>query len=546
MAFDPMTGEPIEEKQENGLQFDPMTGEPIGQPMTVEQPMGGFDPMTGEPIGQPTAVEQPMGGFDPMTGEPIGQPTAAEQPMGGFDPMTGDPIGQEAAQVNVSTNKAMIGKNNKLPIIIGAIAGVAVVIVFVFVILFSGVFAGKAGKVTTAINNTFKKKPHFVETLEPLNVIGKDKYTIAISGEIDDIQMNGEVRISNKEKQVSATLDYEDYPKVEALASLDANTLKVEIPAISKNVFVYNYKKNNTGYLTEMLSDDEINAINAVLESTAGGNEIPEEIYNDLQEVISKEFKALKFTNAEKEEYTVDDKDVTCKGYMVAITADNVINVIDGIEEVVNNNLESLIDSEMIDVEELATEFEDIRGEAEYMEDIEVTFYIYKNMLAAVKVYSEDMDDEVELCFEGGDYRAQNMTLKMDSYRIQLKGEDSGSKEEFTLKARYGSESEEIGSLEYNYENGKFSFDIDGENVSGRLTKEGSSVILKINEINTYYESLSPDIEIAFTEGAKMQKFSGKEFDFGNADEDDFMDLAEDIQDEMQDSDLYYLFEDLF
>ncbi|MBQ6787669.1 MAG: hypothetical protein IJO85_08105 [Lachnospiraceae bacterium] len=546
MAFDPMTGEPIEEKQENGLQFDPMTGEPIGQPMTVEQPMGGFDPMTGEPIGQPTAVEQPMGGFDPMTGEPIGQPTAAEQPMGGFDPMTGEPIGQEAAQVNVSTNKAMIGKNNKLPIIIGAIAGVAVVIVFVFVILFSGVFAGKAGKVTTAINNTFKKKPHFVETLEPLNVIGKDKYTIAISGEIDDIQMNGEVRISNKEKQVSATLDYEDYPKVEALASLDANTLKVEIPAISKNVFVYNYKKNNTGYLTEMLSDDEINAINAVLESTAGGNEIPEEIYNDLQEVISKEFKALKFTNAEKEEYTVDDKDVTCKGYMVAITADNVINVIDGIEEVVNNNLESLIDSEMIDVEELATEFEDIRGEAEYMEDIEVTFYIYKNMLAAVKVYSEDMDDEVELCFEGGDYRAQNMTLKMDSYRIQLKGEDSGSKEEFTLKARYGSESEEIGSLEYNYENGKFSFDIDGENVSGRLTKEGSSVILKINEINTYYESLSPDIEIAFTEGAKMQKFSGKEFDFGNADEDDFMDLAEDIQDEMQDSDLYYLFEDLF
>ena len=546
MAFDPMTGEPIEEKQENGLQFDPMTGEPIGQPMTVEQPMGGFDPMTGEPIGQPTAVEQPMGGFDPLTGEPIGQPTAAEQPMGGFDPMTGEPIGQEAAQVNVSTNKAMIGKNNKLPIIIGAIAGVAVVIVFVFVILFSGVFAGKAGKVTTAINNTFKKKPHFVETLEPLNVIGKDKYTIAISGEIDDIQMNGEVRISNKEKQVSATLDYEDYPKVEALASLDANTLKVEIPAISKNVFVYNYKKNNTGYLTEMLSDDEINAINAVLESTAGGNEIPEEIYNDLQEVISKEFKALKFTNAEKEEYTVDDKDVTCKGYMVAITADNVINVIDGIEEVVNNNLESLIDSEMIDVEELATEFEDIRGEAEYMEDIEVTFYIYKNMLAAVKVYSEDMDDEVELCFEGGDYRAQNMTLKMDSYRIQLKGEDSGSKEEFTLKARYGSESEEIGSLEYNYENGKFSFDIDGENVSGRLTKEGSSVILKINEINTYYESLSPDIEIAFTEGAKMQKFSGKEFDFGNADEDDFMDLAEDIQDEMQDSDLYYLFEDLF
>ena len=47
MQFDPMTGEPIEEQQnEENMQFDPMTGEPIGQAAKEEQPAGGFDPMT--------------------------------------------------------------------------------------------------------------------------------------------------------------------------------------------------------------------------------------------------------------------------------------------------------------------------------------------------------------------------------------------------------------------------------------------------------------------------------------------------------------------
>ena len=47
MQFDPMTGEPIEEQQnEENVQFDPMTGEPISQTAQEEQPTGGFDPMT--------------------------------------------------------------------------------------------------------------------------------------------------------------------------------------------------------------------------------------------------------------------------------------------------------------------------------------------------------------------------------------------------------------------------------------------------------------------------------------------------------------------
>lgn len=40
-------------------------------------------------------------------------------------------------------------------------------------------------------------------------------------------------------------------------------------------------------------------------------------------------------------------------------------------------------------------------------------------------------------------------------------------------------------------------------------------------------------MDFAITRGAKLQKFTGDEFDIGNADEDDLYDLLDDIYDEI-------------
>ena len=165
----------------------------------------------------------------------------------------------------------------------------------------------------------------------------------------------------------------------------------------------------------------------------------------------------------------------------------------------------------------LESELSYLEDELDNMEDVVISFYIYKNQLAAIVVEDEDFDDDIELCFEGGDYRLQNITLKSGSYRIVLDGSD-------------GRDTYDIASFEYNYESGKFKITVDGDSFSGKLYKEGKTLNLSINGV---YDYDIPDMDFAITRGAKLQKFTGDEFDIGNADEDDLYDLLDDIYDEI-------------
>ena len=48
---------------------------------------------------------------------------------------------------------------------------------------------------------------------------------------------------------------------------------------------------------------------------------------------------------------------------------------------------------------------------------------------------------------------------------------------------------------------------------------------------------------VTFTDGAKKASFSGEEFNVGTADEDDFYDLIEELEDTLEDfEELYYYF----
>lgn len=533
MQFDPMTGEPIEENQttqeEETTQKEETTQE--------EQPTGGFDPMTGEPIGQPVQEEetaqeeQQIGGFDPMTGEPIGQP-AQDQPAGGFDPMTGQPIGQP-----VQENKP----KSKLPIIIGSVVGaVVIVLLLVFSGIKSGLFLGKSGKVLLATSNTLKHMPHFVETLEPMIGLVEDEFTVEFNTKVEGVEIGGSFINSTKQKQVTAKVEYAG-ESIEGLAGIDSDSVKVQVPDLSKKVFVYNYKKDNTGYIVDMIGDEYIDLINSTLEQIVStGKSSTDKIEKDVADVVLKELKSLKFKSTAKEEFTVNEKDVMCKGYQTTITGENIWNIINGSYQAVLDNYKSVADA----LDEYGTyeygiddysaylesELSYLEDELDNMEDVVISFYIYKNQLAAIVVEDEDFNDDIELCFEGGDYRLQNITLKSGSYRIVLDGSDDGTKEKFKVREKDGRDTYDIASFEYNYESGKFKITVDGDSLSGKLYKEGKTLNLSINGV---YDYDIPDMDFAITRGAKLQKFTGDEFDIGNADEDDLYDLLDDIYDEI-------------
>ncbi len=549
MAFDPMTGKPIESNDNGDMEFDPMTGELIKKQSEPTPETGGFDPMTGQPIGQPqqSAPVQETGGFDPMTGKPLGQPqqSAPVQPTGGFDPMTGQPV------QGASNNSK--GKKNikiKMPVIIGGVAAVLAV-VLVIAAVSSGLFLGKAGKVMMATANTFKDRPHFVEVFDSTySIIGQNKYTIALSGDMDGVKLDGEFRNGGKEKQLSVQLK-QSGSKIDMMAGIDSKNAKFQVPQLSNYVFVYDYNKISTGYISDEVDEDTLTQINTMLESLVDQTDV-KKFYSDVFKIFTSELKSVSFVNAEKEEFTIDDKDVDCKGYTAVITSSNMIHIVDKMEKLINDEYASLIQTTLVsemaigsleDWEEASAEaFDEIREGLEDMEDIELSFYLYKNKLAALVLRIPEADAEAELRFEGGDYRMQNMTLKVDDERYRLSGSDDGSKEQFSLEVRSGSYKQQIANLEYNYDSGKFSVSLADEvTVKGKMTGSRSEINLKISEIDMYYYSRSPDLYITVKKGAKMEKFDGKEFDLGKADEDDYMELIEDIEDKIYDKDLDWI-----
>lgn len=461
-----------------------------------------------------------------MTGKPIGQSSAQES--GGFDPMTGAPIGQ------APQNKGK--KKSKLPVIIGGAAAIVLIAVIVVVALTSGLLLGKSGKVMLAAANTVKDTPHFVEALKPLSILNGDKYTVAFSCDVSNVAMSGELRNSGNEKQVTMKLS-SNGEKLDLLAGVDSKTAKLQIPALSNYVFVYNYKGKNTGYLLDEVDDEDLEIINTMLETIAEKTDT-KDIYPELFKIFKDELKSIKFVNAEKEEYTVNDKDVNCKGYTAVITSSNMIHIVDKIEKLINDKYADFLELDEFDLNDFEKTFDDMRDDLEDIDDIELTFYIYKNKLAAIVIENPDVNAKIELCFEGGDYRMQNMLLKMDTYRLWITGSDNGTKENFTFETRInGGNKREIGSLEYNYENGRFSVNLSGMTAEGKLTSSKSELNLKISDFKESYYSVSPDLDITIKKGAKTEKYSGKEFDLGNADKDEYMDLAEDIQDKIYDGD---------
>lgn len=528
MMFDPMTGKPLNQPQEP-MGFDPMTGKPLNQP---QEPMG-FDPMTGKPLNQPQAapepVQEPMG-FDPMTGKPLNQPQAAAEPVqeqGGFDPMTGRPLGENGKK----------NKKNKMPLLMGAAAAVLVAVILVLGVK-TGLLAGKAGRVLVAVTNTVTETPHFVKEMKPLGMLMGNKYSVSFSGEVSNVKFSGAANVNNKEKQVSAKLNY-DGSKVELLGGIDSKAVKLQVPVLSKKVFVYNYKGKNTGYIVDEL-DDELDAINSALEMLADGTKDTSGVYKDLVKIFTKELKSLKFTSARKEEYSVNEKTVNCKGYTTVLTGTNAVHIVDGLEDLYKKHFADKIKGEDI-LEEVEETFDDMREEVEDMDDVTITFYIYKNKLAAIRLVNY-ADDEVELCFEGGDFRMQNMMFKSEGYRMQISGEDNGTEETFKLKERTGTKNTDLGSFKYNYKSGTFSISLMNElSVSGKLNRSGSDLTLKLNSIRVDYFSIDPKLEVTLSKKVKMESFSGNEFDIGNADRDDLMDLAADIQEELLDNDLYRL-----
>lgn len=188
--------------------------------------------------------------------------------------------------------------------------------------------------------------------------------------------------------------------------------------------------------------------------------------------------------------------------------------------------------------------FEEMRADVKDMEDIELSFYIYKNKIACIKMEYTETDNVIEIAFQGGDYRLQNIKMTTESEwgerTFEIKGSVSGSKEK--LKFIENGNKDGALEIEYDYKSGNFSIQRDSYkniDIEGNLKPSKSKLVVTIDWFSYGNTSLSgAKLELTLSKHAKMSKYKGKEFDLGNASEDEWEDMKEDFEDAWDDYDM--------
>lgn len=453
--------------------------------------------------------------FDPMTGEPIVQEEpVVEEKKPKFDPMTGEPIYENPAEAVLAQHKKTTGQKNLI-----VIAAVAVVALVVLIGVVTGLFQSKQMKILSAVAKTFTDESKLAKACGALDLIGTDAYTLYVKADVEGQEVEATLAAKKNEMQLSGMVDVSGMPEIQGIIGLDSKAVRATVDGLD-TVLVYKFTEENDGELMDQTDEEVIELINETLVMLTS-DKAQNNVGKKVSSAVLKVFNDWKIEKVDKKSFEVDGKKRNCTGYTFTIDENGMEDMSDAIVKA----LDGEVSDEVLDA------FEDLMSDVvDGMEDTEVTVYIYKDMLAAVLL--EIGSDEVEILFEGGEYRTQNVIVETEGYTVmELAGSTSGSVEEYELELA----GREVLSMEYNEKSGELSIK---EKYTGANISIDATLIGKSNELSFVLEdmdmddySISCDLEINLKKGASMQKIKGEEFDLGAADEDDLEDLVEDIED---------------
>ena len=460
--------------------------------------------------------------FDPMTGEPIedGAPQTNGQQVNGQQPNMQQPYAQPVYANQMQPPR----KKNSwvLPAVIGGLSAILVMMVAAVVIL-GGLFLSNSMKVANAFVKTFEEKNAITEVLIPMSEILLEKEnTIYVEGEVSGAEVKAEYRNTKKDKQLWVVAEIPNIPEIEGTATLTKEELQVASPIAGNKVFYYNYKQDNNGYLVNNMGAENIELLNKALEAVYSGDvsvEMDKESEKELKEATEKLltwYKEIEFKKVEKASFTVDGKNKNCVGYQVVITEDLIKDGIDIFGEILEAyakgmgvpNAETYVNSY---INELETSFNST-------EDAKTTFYLSGNKLAAIVV--EVGYSKVEVLFEGGDYRYQNVSVLADGQRVlKIDGQKEGATEVFEMEFVGAGEV----SYEYDTKTGDFEFVV--ESTSGSelmsiemvIVNQGNKVAFEDGEFAIDGEKM--DFALSVRKGADIVSLDGERVDVGNASE---------------------------
>ncbi len=435
------------------------------------------------------------------------------QPQMRFDPQTGQPVYQQPM-----SPQPPVRNKSKKGLVIGLSVGAAVVVIaaVVIVLIVSGVFLSTPDKVLRAFGNTFETPP-LLEDLHTASVFQSGAYHADVALSTDDLDLELTYNVTDSAKGLDAFVTISDgwfSAQIRGAAILDSEKLAVQIPTLGNDIYVYNYMQENTGYISEVLSEAEIEYLNGQLKAMALSGTKEEEFSAEAEKIFLSEFRNLSFSDAPERSFTVDGSERSCKGYQTVITRDNANHIIDQLEELYGDagSLKKIVEN---------------------MPDITAAFYIYKDQIACVTLMAEG--EEISVQFQGGDRPAQNMRIELDGEVITVSGYTDGGTEYSSVVY----EGEQISFWNYNASTGRVETEItDGYmdySMEATITKTRDALTIIINDVKVNDLSLSQAVDfdcvISWEKGAEIVPFEGTAYDVGNMSEETLEAIVDDIED---------------
>lgn len=453
--------------------------------------------------------------FDPMTGEPLtGQPEAEKR----FDPMTGKPIGEK---------KPHGGKGLKI-----AVAAVAAVVVIVLVVsMMPRIVYGSNYPVLQAFRN-FCRGNHLMENMNFLDVIAGGEFTVTLEGEFEDIDVNMAyaLDIPKKEASIEGSASYSGF-EADFAAGINESEILLSIPEIFSDTFYYSYVEEKDGYIVDLLEDEgvDIDDVDYMLQQIFATDKTEQE--KKMEKAVKEMLGLLEFEKDDKRDIEIDDKMRSCRGYKLSVDGRLLEDMLGILEDAMDKELGVTVGDDFFAV--LYDELDAVYDEIE----CDVYVYVYKKQLAGIIIDSNALDNEIVVEFHGGNTRWENTTIEVEDMTAELTGSVKNNVERMELRWEYPYYDIDgvVFEYTYNFKNG----DLELEAGDGAISLEGNvlksskqSYEFALERILAYRERVDVDLKGVVKKGADIAEISRENlFDIGNADEDDWMDIIEDVYD---------------
>lgn len=400
--------------------------------------------------------------------------------------MAGEAGVQPGVPVSPVSEEPQKKSSNK--VIIGVIAAiVALLLIVVLVVIFGGLLQDDKKTVTDAVKDTFIESSDYIKDAWGIEqyegMFKKAVYTVDAQLDLPDGMGIDMVLQSNMDVcgvYVDGSLAGSTFMTIQMYA--DDKEIAAALPGMVDYVFTINRETMaddiqnfvDMGFLDQE-SADEIVAFNEENEEKLFSDQAAyDKFLNDFWQACVAFYDKCEVKKGESGRYTVNGKEVDCKGYVLVITGENMAEFLDNIKTAYQENEEYVealfgvyesagiemsydLDEFYDGIDELAQECRDSE------ENAEIEFYLYDGKVA--RIYAEFDDGEyLEWNIEGGNFPLENTNIvigdKYDTYfEIERIGSD-GSK--YRAEYKLGDEYETyVIDLSYSKEKGDFSLGVE-------------------------------------------------------------------------------------